>query len=279
MGRKKEQLIPFEKSRKVIYLEERGKRRSRYLAGAIIFGILSILCFLYFFAIFFFIGYGTNFFLIWGAMGVGFGAIALVMGHENWMKRIPKGLRVVAATLFFTCLFIFAAVESLIMTQFFAKAQPGADYVIVLGAQWTAAGPSEVLRRRLDAAAEYLRQNPEAQVIVSGGQGSNEPVSEAQGMHDYLVRAGIEESRIQMEDRSANTTQNLAYSGVLLDRGNDRVVLVTNNFHVFRALSIARNQGYAHIEGLAAPGYAGMFPHNMLREFCGVMKDFVMGNL
>ena len=60
---------------------------------------------------------------------------------------------------------------------------------------------------------------------------------------------------------------------------NAKVVIVTNNFHVFRALGIARKQGYANVEGLAASSVLGMGPSNLLREFLGVLKDFIVGNL
>ncbi|MCI9142979.1 MAG: YdcF family protein, partial [Lachnospiraceae bacterium] len=56
-------------------------------------------------------------------------------------------------------------------------------------------------------------------------------------------------------------------------------VIVTNNFHMFRALGIARKQGYANVEGLAAGSVLGMGPNNLLREFLGVVKDFLVGNL
>ena len=78
--------------------------------------------------------------------------------------------------------------EGMIFGQFGAKAEAGADYVIILGAQWKTTGPSYVLQKRLDKAIEYLNANPETKVIVSGGQGYNEPVSEAEGMKGYLAR-------------------------------------------------------------------------------------------
>ena len=131
----------------------------------------------------------------------------------------------------------------MILTQYHAEAEAGADYCIVLGAQMKSSGPSEVLRRRLDKAVEYLLANPGTMVIVSGGKGSNEPVSEAVGMYDYLIKAGIAPERILTEDQSGNTFENLLFSGELLDKENDSVVLVTKNFHMFRALGIARKQG------------------------------------
>ena len=57
------------------------------------------------------------------------------------------------------------------------------------------------------------------------------------------------------------------------------MVIVTNNFHVFRALKIAEKQGYTNVEGLAASAVAGLLPNNLLREFAGVLKDFIFGNL
>ena len=82
-----------------------------------------------------------------------------------------------------------------------------------------------------------------------------------------------------MEEKSTNTCENLVFSAELLDKEKDRVVLVTNNFHMFRAGKIAGRQGYQHVEGLAAGSYPGMLLNNLLREFFGVVKDFLVGNL
>lgn len=98
-------------------------------------------------------------------------------------------------------------------------------------------------------------------------------------MYEYLTRAGIEPERILIEDKSTNTYENLIFSGRLLDRERDRVVIVTNNFHMFRTLKIAEKQGFERAEGLAADSLAGMAPNNLLREFLGVLKDFAVGNL
>ena len=97
-------------------------------------------------------------------------------------------------------------------------------------------------------------------------------------MKQYLMEHGIEEDRIFEEDRSVNTTQNLQYSAKYLDLKKDRVVIVTNNFHMYRALKIAEKQGY-QASGLAATSVKAMIPNNMLREFFGVVKDFLAGNL
>ena len=276
---RKDHLIPFEKSRKVIYLEKRGREKRKKPVSAKIFGALGVLCLIYCLAIFLFMGYGTTFFLIWGALAGAFGALAVISAHREWCERLPGWIRVSFKIGFAVGLLLFCLVEGLILSRFGATPQPGADYVVILGAQWKENGPSYVLQKRLDAALDYLRENPETMVIVSGGKGSNEHISEAAGMQGYLLAAGIAEERIIPEDKSTNTCENLVFSGELLDKQNDRVVLVTNNFHMFRAGKIAEKQGYEQLEGLAAGSYPGMLPNNLLRECLGVIKDFLVGNM
>ena len=98
-------------------------------------------------------------------------------------------------------------------------------------------------------------------------------------MKGYLEEAGINPERILTEDASTNTTQNLIYSGELLNKSEDKVVIVTNNFHMFRALAIAKKQGYTHVEGLSAGMYPITIPNNLLREAFGVVKDFMANHL
>lgn len=276
---KKDKLIPFEKSKRVIQLDRRGRDVKKNALLAKIFAVLGALCLIYCVAILLFVGYGTKFFLIWGVFAAAFGMMALVFQHQKWLERLPQWLKRCFVGCCAVGLLFLGIVEGMILSQFAATAQPGADYVIVLGAQWKTNGPSYVLQKRLDTALEYLRENPDTKVIVSGGQGDNEHISEAQGMYDYLLAAGIDEERIFMEDQSTNTYENLVFSSALLDKENDRVVLVTNNFHVFRAVKIAERQGYTAVEGLAAGSYPAMIPNNLLREFFGVIKDFWVGNL
>lgn len=224
-------------------------------------------------------GFGTYFFLTWGGIGAGCLGLGALVGNGRLMAAIPKPAKAAFCILACAGGLTFCAVEGMILSEYKAQAAPGADYCIVLGAQWKASGPSAVLRKRLDRAVEYLKANPCTKVIVSGGKGPNEPMAEARGMYEYLVQAGIEKERILVEDKSRNTYENLVFSGELLDKESDNVVIVTNNFHVFRALGIAKKQNYGKVEGLAADSVFGMAPNNLLREFLGVLKDFAVGNL
>jgi len=277
--KRKYDLITAEKSKRVIYLKKRGRRRMGMPMGAVILAGLGVLCLLYCLMIGLFMGYGTKFFLVWGVMGLGFLAAGYLVKNSQLLGRIPGQLKMGAGILAAAGILLFLIIEGMILSRFMAAAPDGADYCIILGAQLKENGPSDVLERRLDTAIPYLEANESTIAIVSGGQGANEPKAEAEGMYEYLVAAGIDPSRILLEDQSDNTGTNLKYSGRLLNKEEDTVVVVTSNFHVFRAVLIAGKEGYENVYGLAADSFPGMLPNNMLREFLGIIKDFVVGNL
>lgn len=223
-------------------------------------------------------GYGTSFFLVWIFLGAFLIFVAWGIQLKLW-EKIPKVLRRIIVTLVGLCMAVFLVVEGCILSQVNAKGEDNLDYIIVLGALVREDGPSSILAARLNAALRYLENNPDTRIIVSGGQGYNEPFSEAEGMKRYLVEKGIEESRIIMEPDSFNTVQNIQNSMSLMESKDASVGVVTSNFHVFRACKIAKKQGLKNVSGVA--GYVVPFymPQNMFREFFGVVKDFLVGNL
>lgn len=257
--------------------EKKSKDREAIDRVGALLNIIGALCLLYCFSVPL-VGYGTYFFLIWGVLGGGLLLTSNLFCRKRLWRRLPKWFRRLTIACIGVGLLLFVTVEAMIMSCFFAKGTGTADVMIVLGAQWRSNGPSMVLRQRLDTAADYLKKNPQVQVIVSGGQGSNEPIPEADGMRQYLIQAGIAEERILAENRSTNTVENLRFSAELFSVENSKVILVTNNYHVFRARGIAKKQGY-QVEGLAAPSHLGMVPNNLLREFLAVLKDIFFGNM
>lgn len=116
-------------------------------------------------------------------------------------------------------------------------------------------------------------------IIVSGGQGPNEHKPEAEGMAEYLVEKGVSQEQILIENTSTSTAENLKFSSQFIDEENASVGIITNNFHVFRATQIARKAGYKDVYGIAARSYPLLQAQNMLREFFGVVKDFIFGNM
>lgn len=257
-------------NRNVSYRQERG------ITLHMIWMIVGILCVLYCLALAITGGTGTWFFLIWGIMGIAFILWGIFRGRI-W-HVMPHWLNITAGTLFLLMLAVFLFTEGCIISGFSKNTDKELDYIVVLGAQLKTTGPSRVLQYRLDTAYEYLTAHPDTKAIVSGGQGSNEPASEAQGMYDYLVKRGIEPGRIVLEDKSVNTEQNIRFSKEFLQADTDKVGIVSNNFHVFRAVKLAKAAGYRNVVGIAAPATAFYLPNNMLREFFGVVKDFLMGH-
>ena len=224
-------------------------------------------------------GFGTFFFLIWAVIGIALLGLSYLLLKPTLWLAIPLWIKIAVGSIVCIGIIVLGIVEGLILSQFRAKPTEPAQYCIILGAQWKKSGPSRVLKYRLDKAVEYLEINPEVKVIVSGGQGYNEPIAEADGMCAYLENAGISKDRIIVENQSSNTYENLIFSEQFLDKTEGQVVIVTNNFHMYRAMKIAQKQGYEKVQGLAAKSVVGFLPNNLFREFVGVMKDWVFGNL
>ena len=223
------------------------------------------------------VGSGTMFWLIWEAIGTFFLIWALLIQRDFLAshKKVKMIFHVLAAV----AVVALGTFCSMIAGEFSATGRQELDYIIVLGAQVREDGPSVVLKYRLDAAIDYLNENSDTICIVSGGQGGNEPVSEAEGMADYLIENGIEKSRILLEDQSTNTVENIRNSKLLMKTPYNGVGIVTNNFHVFRAVQIAKVQGLEGACGIAADSNALYIPNNMLRECCGILKDWIMNNI
>nr|WP_239558739.1 YdcF family protein [Peribacillus deserti] len=153
-----------------------------------------------------------------------------------------------------------------------------ADYIIVLGARVKTDGPSLSLQSRIDAAAAYLLANQNTKAIVSGGQGTDEPVSEAEAMKQGLLTAGIDETRIIMESRSRNTYENITFTKKLIPAHSEPVLLVTNDFHLYRAVKMAEKQGL-NVKGLPAPTPLITIPKSYVREYLALTKYLLTGKI
>ena len=221
---------------------------------------------------------GSRFYLIWALGGVCLLGIAFLL-HFNIWDKIPLIFRRIFLAAVLIGAVLFVIVEGCIISRFHDKGKADLDYIIVLGAQMKPAGPSAVLKFRLDTAYDYLTENEGTICVVSGGQGSNEPCTEAEGMYRYLTDKGIAPERILMEDRSTDTSENIAYSKALIGRTDVSVGIVTNNFHVFRGVHLAKAAGFQDVCGISARSNVYFQLNNMVREFFGIMKDLVCGNL
>lgn len=124
------------------------------------------------------------------------------------------------------------------------------DAVVVLGAALMEDGTvTPLLANRVKRGIELWRQHPEAKLIMSGGQGSDELLPESHAMRAFALAQGVPEDAILVEDRSATTRENMAFSEALREReglvSEGRLLVVSDDYHVFRALLIARTLGIA----------------------------------
>lgn len=172
-------------------------------------------------------------------------------------------------------LIIFLAVEMVILSGMLTMSEGKLSVIIVLGACIRGTVITGSLKRRLDKAVSYLRDNPETRVIVSGGQGKGEDVTEASAMRGYLINCGIPSDRIVIEDQSRTTKENLEFSKKFLKRGEKKVGIVTNNFHIYRAVKLAKAAGYKKVYGITAGCDPILFINYMVREFFAVIWLYI----
>ena len=134
------------------------------------------------------------------------------------------------------------------------------DAIIVLGAQVKPSGePSLQLQWRIDAAAKAWKER-ESLIVVCGARGANEPATEASVMRDELIKQGVREAMILMDEKSFNTRQNIANAAKLLEGHNaDHVLVVTSDYHLARAMAIAEDAGLS-ASGVGAPTLQGLRP-------------------
>ncbi len=194
-------------------------------------------------------------------------------------RRIPPVLKLFL-TLTLLGLLVFGALLGQVLGGAHDDISGDPQVMVILGCQLHDWGPSVMLQDRLDKALEYLASHPDMTVVVSGGQGENEPAAEAQGMADYLADHGFARENIILETQSHNTHQNLVYSAKHLEEAGldikDGVVIVSNGFHLTRAKMLAGRAGYENVSVLAAPSSHTPTRLKMyVREPLALVKSFV----
>lgn len=242
--------------------------------------IIGILCLIYFLIYAVFADLTNIFTYFWLAVGIGLivlrQLVSYIVANHVMVPAVVKWVLGLGCLVVFLVL---AVTEGVIIGYGAAKPSEGADYVLVLGAQVKGTNLTYALERRLDAAYVYLEDNPDTMVILSGGKGPGEDVTEAYAMAEYLKKKGIDENRMLLEEQSANTYENINYSKELMENLDASVVLVTNHFHVYRGVGVAKKQGLINVEGLGAPAKWYTVPNLYLREAFAVIKYILCGQI
>ena len=149
---------------------------------------------------------------------------------------------------------------------------------MVLGAGLRGTKISTSLLYRLETALDFHELYPDVKIIVSGGQGEGEKISEASAMRNFLVDNGVDSSQIIMEDKSTDTYENFLYTKKILDEESEveapTVTIISNNFHMFRAKFLAKEVGFNAL-GYPAQSHKVSAVVFYVREFFGVIKAFI----
>ena len=189
----------------------------------------------------------------------------------NKFKKWPKLLQYFLKVSFICFILSFIIYLSLILFNMRNTSKAGADYVIVLGCQVVGEYASLPLLSRGYTAVRYLEKNPETKVIVTGGQGPGENISEAEALRRLLLERKIDKERIFLEDKSKNTMENFKFSIELNNLSDKNIVVVTSDYHMFRALSIAKKIKYTNVSGLPSRSQRSVLPAFLLREYVTIL--------
>ena len=176
---------------------------------------------------------------------------------------------------------LFSFTEYHIIQASFGTPGEEAEYLVVLGAKVRPDGPSVSLWDRINAAADYLNAHPGTIAIVSGGQGADETISEAQSMHDELVKLGIDESRIWMEDKAGSTDENMRFSLDLIQEKTgtrpEKLGILSSEYHLYRASLMAKKLGIGFVGVPAKTSRLSQLINHAMREVAGVWHFYIFG--
>lgn len=240
----------------------------------IILGFLSII---YCFAA---SAYRVSFALFFGM----FGCVSAIVGYI--IKKLDKKYLIYTHNIFFKIFMLifvllvvsFVTIEGLIIYNGSKEDNDEVDYLVVLGAGLWGDTPSLTLRQRLNESLDFIEKNPNIKIILSGGMGPGETITEAEGMKHYLVSNGVDEKLIIKEEKSTSTEENLKFTKNLLKqidgRENLKIKIVTSDFHIFRAKLLAKKNGFIAY-GKPSPTHPMLIPAYYIREYMAVVKTLI----
>ena len=276
MGKKK---TPAKRKKKSIAQKTAARRKFwsasllRWLAMIPLAGIWYIFTFLM-------AGYSFSALVCLCLMG-----ILLFYNICDWTKsRFPKSTRVVKSVftiLLCIGLLVVGVTECFIIHASFGDKDETCEYMLVLGAKVRNDGPSVSLMDRIRATADYMNAHPEVIAIVSGGQGDDEPMTEAQCMYEELLKLGIAPERIWMETSATSTWENLRFAMNLIEAKTgqrpEKIGLLSSEYHLFRAKMFARECGVEAVGIPARTSRLSQMINHFMREVAGVWHYIILG--
>ena len=197
------------------------------------------------------------------------------------LPGFAKAAKIVVTVILAVGLLVVSITEAIIIHASFGNPEEPVDYVVVLGAKVNRDGPSVSLWDRICAAYTYLDEHPNVIAVLSGGQGTDEPITEAECMYRELVSLGIDPGRLWMEDSATSTWENLNFSLDLIEEKTgqrpQRLGVLSSEYHLYRASRFAKACG---VEFVGIPAKTSRFPqkiNHFMREVAGVWHYILLG--
>lgn len=207
--------------------------------------------------------------------------IALIVMQIYGPKILPNWsviLLSIPTTIAFYFFVVFWNFLSISVIYQFNQPKFNQDYIVVLGAGLIGGEKvTPLLAKRIDRAIQFYKKQSEEtlsppQLLMSGGQGPDEKIPEAQAMREYALEQGIPDEDILMEAQSTNTLENMRFSKEIMERENPsgyHAIFTSNNYHIFRAGMYAEEVGLK-IDGIGSKTARYYLPNAFLREFIAV---------
>ena len=178
-------------------------------------------------------------------------------------------------------LLVVGITEAVIIHASFGNPKETVEYMVVLGAKVNRDGPSVSLWDRICGAYEYLEEHPDVIAIVSGGQGTDEPITEAECMYRELVNLGIDPKRIWIEDNATSTWENLNFSLDLIEEKTGvrpvKLGVLSSEYHLFRASLFAKACDVDFVGIPARTSRLSQMINHFMREVAGVWHYLILG--
>ena len=256
---------------------------------SILLFVLAIVCFAYGAIVLSFFRSHSWFNYIWFMLGAALLILSFLLSGNSGLPGVLKGL---LGIIILACVVNFGMYAYKAVSLAAKQPPETADWVIVLGAKVNGTEPSTEFAARINKAVEYSavrigkeviqEDSHKLRVIATGGQGEDEGAAEADVCARILRDHGIPMMRIFIDKTSTTTKENLENSAeIILANGgslNDKVLIVSSGFHLYRASKLASALGYTNAEYMGSTGLPVLVPHYIVREYAANIKENMLGN-
>lgn len=201
----------------------------------------------------------------------------LGLKHPVFVRTVTR----IFTTVLLLGLLVVGSTEAVIIRKSFGNPDEHVSYMVVLGAKVNKTGPSVSLLDRIHGTYTYLDLHPQTIAVLSGGQGTDEPITEAECMYQALVDMGIEPERLWLEDKATSTWENLKFSLDLIEAETGtrphKIGVLSSEYHLFRASLFAKACDVEFIGIPARTSRWGQRINHFMREVAGVWHYLILG--